>query len=251
MRKSPIRVAVTGAAGQIGYALLPRIASGQMFGADQPVILHLIEIPVEKAMEALGGVAMELDDCAFPLLDGIVLTSDPNEGFKDVSWAAHVAVSACGRFVYASNRGHDSLYIGAIDAKTGKVKTVGWQSVLGEWPRHFMIDPTGRWLVAANQNSDNIVSFAIDAKTGKLKPTGSEIVVADGGSRDATREIARSFPGVRTVTAPRGRGQQMNAGADATTGDVLLFLHADTHLPADAGRLVERAQGDPRVADDL
>lgn len=87
MRKSPLRVAVTGAAGQIGYALLPRIASGQMFGDDQPVILQLIEIPAEKAMEALRGVAMELDDCAFPLLDGLVLTSDPNEGFKDANWA--------------------------------------------------------------------------------------------------------------------------------------------------------------------
>ena len=85
--KSPIRVAVTGAAGQIGYALLPRIASGQMFGADQPVILQLIEIPAEKPMQALKGVAMELDDCAFPLLAGMVLTSDLKEGFKDVDWA--------------------------------------------------------------------------------------------------------------------------------------------------------------------
>lgn len=87
MSKAPIRVAVTGAAGQIGYALLPRIASGQMFGPDQPVILHMIEIPLEKAMNALSGVAMELEDCAFPLLQDMVLTSDPNEGFKDVNWA--------------------------------------------------------------------------------------------------------------------------------------------------------------------
>jgi len=87
MTKSPIRVAVTGAAGQIGYALLPRIASGQMFGPDQPVILHMIEIPLEKAMTALKGVAMELEDCAFPLLQGMVLTSDPAEGFKDVNQA--------------------------------------------------------------------------------------------------------------------------------------------------------------------
>jgi malate dehydrogenase len=78
---------VTGAAGQIGYALLPRIASGQMFGASQPVILHLIEIPAEKPMQALSGVAMELEDCAFPLLRDIVLTSDLQQGFKDVDWA--------------------------------------------------------------------------------------------------------------------------------------------------------------------
>jgi len=84
-KKSPIRIAVTGAAGNIGYALLFRIASGQMFGPDQPVALNLIEI--EPGMEALKGVAMELDDCAFPLLTEIVRTSDPNVGFKDVDWA--------------------------------------------------------------------------------------------------------------------------------------------------------------------
>ncbi|WP_269537663.1 malate dehydrogenase [Cerasicoccus fimbriatus] len=85
MSKKPIRVAVTGAAGNIGYALLFRIASGQMFGPDQPVALNLIEI--EPALGALKGVAMELDDCAFPLLTDIVQTSDLNEGFKDVNWA--------------------------------------------------------------------------------------------------------------------------------------------------------------------
>ena len=84
---APIRVAVTGAAGQIGYALVFRIASGAMFGPDQPVILQMIEIPAEKPMQALSGVAMELEDCAFPLLQDMVLTSDPNEGFKDANWA--------------------------------------------------------------------------------------------------------------------------------------------------------------------
>ena len=83
---APIRVAVTGAAGQICYSLLFRIASGQMFGPDQPVILQLLEIPVEKAMKALEGVAMELDDCAFPLLDSMVLTDDANVAFKDANW---------------------------------------------------------------------------------------------------------------------------------------------------------------------
>jgi malate dehydrogenase len=83
--KSPLRVAVTGAAGQIGYSLLFRIASGSMFGADQPVILHLIEI--EPALPTLGGVVMELQDCAFPLLKGIVATASLDEGFKGVDWA--------------------------------------------------------------------------------------------------------------------------------------------------------------------
>jgi malate dehydrogenase len=83
--KSPVTVAVTGAAGQIGYSLLFRIASGSMFGPDQPVALRLIEI--EPGMGALGGVVMELDDCAFPLLHSITPTSDVNEGFKGVNWA--------------------------------------------------------------------------------------------------------------------------------------------------------------------
>jgi malate dehydrogenase len=85
MNKSPIRVAVTGAAGQIGYSLLFRIASGSMFGPDQPVILHLVEI--EPGLPALQGVVMELDDCAFPLVKGIVPTANLDEGFKGVNWA--------------------------------------------------------------------------------------------------------------------------------------------------------------------
>ena len=84
MPKSPVRVAVTGAAGQIGYALLFRIASGEMLGKDQPVILQLLEIPDEKAQKALRGVMMELDDCAFPLLHGMSAASDPMVAFKDV-----------------------------------------------------------------------------------------------------------------------------------------------------------------------
>jgi malate dehydrogenase len=85
--KKPMRVAVTGAAGQIGYSLLFRIASGEMLGRDQPVILQLLEIPDEKAQKALKGVMMELDDCAFPLLRGMVAASDPMAGFKDVDVA--------------------------------------------------------------------------------------------------------------------------------------------------------------------
>src|SRR4051812_1338125 len=85
MNTTPIRVAVTGAAGQIGYSLLFRIASGAMFGPSQPVILHLIEI--EPALPALQGVIMELDDCAFPLLKGVVPTANLDEGFRGVNWA--------------------------------------------------------------------------------------------------------------------------------------------------------------------
>src|SRR5512137_3156121 len=85
MKSTPLRVAVTGAAGQIGYSLLVRIASGSMFGPDQPVVLHLIE--VEPALPALGGVVMELEDCAFPLLRGVVPTASLDEGFRGVNWA--------------------------------------------------------------------------------------------------------------------------------------------------------------------
>ena len=84
--RKPIRVAVTGAAGNIGYALLFRIASGAMFGPDQPVILQLLEIPVEGPQKALKGVAMDLEDCAFPLLAGLVLTGEAEVAFKDANW---------------------------------------------------------------------------------------------------------------------------------------------------------------------
>jgi malate dehydrogenase len=85
--KTPVRVAVTGAAGQIGYSLLFRIASGEMLGKDQPVILQMLELPMEKAQAALKGVMMELEDCAFPLLAGMVGTDDAEVAFKDVDIA--------------------------------------------------------------------------------------------------------------------------------------------------------------------
>ena len=87
MSKSPVRVAVTGAAGQIGYAIVFRIASGEMLGKDQPVILSLLEVPMEKPQQALQGVMMELQDCAFPLLAGMEAHSDPMAAFKDADYA--------------------------------------------------------------------------------------------------------------------------------------------------------------------
>ena len=87
MNKAPVRVAVTGAAGQIGYALLFRIAAGEMLGKDQPVVLQLLEIPDEKAQKALKGVMMELEDCAFPLLAGMQAHSDPAAAFRDADYA--------------------------------------------------------------------------------------------------------------------------------------------------------------------
>jgi malate dehydrogenase len=87
MPKAPVRVAVTGAAGQIGYSLLFRIAAGDMLGKDQPVVLQLLEIADDKAQKALKGVMMELDDCAFPLLHGMTAASDPMLAFKDAQVA--------------------------------------------------------------------------------------------------------------------------------------------------------------------
>src|SRR3981189_3746039 len=94
--KRPVRVAVTGAAGQIGYSLLFRIASGEMLGKDQPVILQMLEIPDEKAQKALKGVMMELEDCPFALLPGMVAVSEPEVAFRDVDIAMLVGARARG-----------------------------------------------------------------------------------------------------------------------------------------------------------
>ncbi|HQU48033.1 MAG TPA: malate dehydrogenase [Casimicrobiaceae bacterium] len=94
--KAPVRVAVTGAAGQIGYSLLFRIASGEMLGRDQPVILQLLEVPVDKPQAALKGVMMELEDCAFPLLAGMTGTGDPKVAFKDAQVAMLVGAKPRG-----------------------------------------------------------------------------------------------------------------------------------------------------------
>ena len=107
MAKQPVRVAVTGAAGQIGYSLLFRIAAGDMLGKDQPVILQLLEIT--PALPALKGVVMELEDCAFPLLAGVVTSDDPKVAFRDVDVA--LLVGARPRSI--DLRGHHSAKVGS------------------------------------------------------------------------------------------------------------------------------------------
>src|SRR4051812_14570622 len=94
--KKPVRVAVTGAAGQIGYSLLFRVAAGDMLGPDQPVILQMLEVPIEKPQAALKGVMMELEDCAFPLLAGMSGTGDPNVAFRDADIAMLVGAKPRG-----------------------------------------------------------------------------------------------------------------------------------------------------------
>ena len=93
MSANPIRVAVTGAAGQIGYSLLFRIASGEIFGPNQPVVLHLIEVDVPEILEKLKGTVMEIEDCAFPLLKGVIATGNLDEGFKGVNWCLLVGAA--------------------------------------------------------------------------------------------------------------------------------------------------------------
>ena len=102
MSTNAIRVAVTGAAGQIGYSLLYRIAAGEVFGPNQPVILHLIEVDVPEILERLKGTVMEIEDCAFPLLKGIVATGNLDEGFKDVNWCLLVGAAPrkAGGFIF-------------------------------------------------------------------------------------------------------------------------------------------------------
>ena len=131
--KAPIRVAVTGAAGQIGYSLLFRIASGAMFGPDQPVILQLIEAPIEKVMKALEGVAMEIDDCAFPLVKGIVQTSDPAVGFKDANWCLLIGAKPRGPGMERADllKDNGTIFIGqgrvidAVAAADARIAVVG------------------------------------------------------------------------------------------------------------------------------
>jgi 6-phosphogluconolactonase len=100
------------------------------------------------------------------------------KGFEGNNSTADIHVHPSGKFVYGSNRGHDSIAIFAVDEKTGELTAVGQQSTGGKTPRNFGIDPAGKFLLAANQSTNNIVVFRIDQETGKLKPTGHEVEVA-------------------------------------------------------------------------
>ena len=131
MSKAPVRVAVTGAAGNIGYALLFRIANGDMLGPDQPVILHLVDLP--QAIDACNGVIMELNDCAFPLLAGAQASADLDEGFGDVDWALLVGAKPRGPGMERADllKGNGPIFTGqgaAIDRSASedvKVVVVG------------------------------------------------------------------------------------------------------------------------------
>jgi 6-phosphogluconolactonase len=100
-----------------------------------------------------------------------------------------VQVHPSGKFLYGSNRGHDSIAVFAVDSRTGRLTFLEHQSTQGKTPRHFAIDPTGRWLLAENQDSDNVVVFQIDTRTGRLTPAGQEIKVGS--------PVCLEFPGAK------------------------------------------------------
>ena len=111
-------------------------------------------------------------------LEEIETLSSLPPGFAGKNYPAEIAVHPSGKYVYGSNRGHDSIAIFAVDAQTGKLTAAGHEPTQGKSPRNFAVDPTGRYLLAANQDGNNVVVFRIDQKTGKLAPTGSSVKLA-------------------------------------------------------------------------
>jgi 6-phosphogluconolactonase len=137
---------------------------------------HLILHPSGKYLYVINELDSTLTSFKYDGTIGTLSTIDtvstlPNN-FSGSSYCADVRVSPSGRFLYGSNRGHDSIVVFAIDHRTGKLEQLEHVSTEGKWPRNFTIDPMGRFLLVANQRTDNVVTFMIDAQTGRLKPTG-------------------------------------------------------------------------------
>jgi malate dehydrogenase len=175
MSKQPVRVAVTGAAGQIGYALLFRIASGEMLGKDQPVILQLLEIPDEKAQKALKGVMMELEDCAFPLLAGMEAHADPMTAFKNTDYALLVGSRPRGpgmeRAELLSMNGAiftaQGKALNAVASRNVKVLVVGNPANTNAWTcMHYAPDINPRQFTAMTRLDHNRAVAQLAAKTG-------------------------------------------------------------------------------------
>lgn len=192
MAKKPIRVAVTGAAGNIGYALLFRIASGAMFGSDQPVILQLLEIPVEGPQKALKGVAMELEDCAFPLLQDMVLTGEADVAFKDVNWA---------------------LLVGS------KPRGPGME-------RADLLKDNGKIFIAQGQSIDRVA--ADDARVAVVgNPCNTNCMIA---ASQAKRLTPDRFTAMVRLDENRGRNQLAKKAGVAVTEVSELFIYGN-HSP--------------------
>ena len=192
MSKSPIRVAVTGAAGNIGYALLFRIASGEMFGKDQPLILQLLEIPVEGPQKALKGVAMELEDCAFPLVRDMVLTGEADVAFKDVNWA---------------------LLVGS------KPRGPGME-------RADLLKDNGKIFIAQGQSIDKVA--ADDARVAVVgNPCNTNVMIAASQAKRLSKD---RFTAMVRLDENRGRAQ-LAKKAGVTIGEVSeLFIYGN-HSP--------------------
>jgi malate dehydrogenase len=213
--KPPIRVAVTGAAGQIGYALLFRIASGAMFGPDQPIILQLIEAPVEKALKALEGVAMELDDCAFPLLKGIVQTDTAEIGFKDANWC---------------------LLVGA------KPRGPGME-------RADLLKDNGKIFITQGQVIDSVA--AADARVAVVgNPANTNCMIA---ASQAKRLPAERFTAMVRLDQNRAQTQlAKKAGADLTAVKEIFIYgnHSPTMFPSFAHATINGQPAPPVINDD-
>ncbi|MCK5103311.1 MAG: lactonase family protein [Cyclobacteriaceae bacterium] len=143
---------------------------------------HLTFHPNKKLAFVISELNSTITSCTYDTKSGkltsVMTVNTLPDGFSGESYCADIHVSPNGKFLYGSNRGHDSIVIFKIDQKTGELTYVDHHSVNGKWPRNFMIDPTGQFLLAANQNSNNIVVFKIDSETGKLRANGVEIEVS-------------------------------------------------------------------------
>jgi malate dehydrogenase len=194
MSLPPIRVAITGAAGQIGYALVFRVASGAMFGPDQPLILHLIEIP--PALPALQGVVMELQDCAFPLLRGIVPTAALDEGFRNVNWA---------------------LLVGSVPRKAGMER----KDLLGINGKIFI----GQGQAIQNHGARDVRIFVVG------NPCNTNCLIAMNNAREIPRD---RFFAMTRLDENRAKSQLANkAGVDvsAVTNIGVWGNHSATQYP--------------------
>jgi malate dehydrogenase len=211
--KSPIKIAVTGAAGQIGYSLLFRIASGAMFGADQPITLHLIEIP--QVLAALEGVVMELHDCAFPLLESVVPTADLDEGFRDVNWA---------------------LLVGSVPRKAGM-------------ERKDLLGINGKIFVGQGQAIER--NAAADVRVLVVgNPCNTNCLIAMNNAREIPRE--RWFAMTR-LDENRGRAQLAHkAGVEITrvTNMTIWGNHSSTQYPDFYNARIDHKPADKVIGDE-
>ncbi len=207
--KTPVRVTITGAAGQISYALLFRIASGQMLGMDQPVRLQLLE--VTPAMKSLQGVVMELDDCAFPLLSGIEITDDPNIAFKDTDFALLVGAKPRGpgmerSDLLAANGGIFKVQGKAINdhaSRNIRALVVGNPANTNAWTcAHYAPDINPRQFTAMTRLDHNRAVAQLAAKTGVAVTDVRKVMI--WGNHSTTQYPDLSQAEVRGVSALAG-----------------------------------------------